>query len=210
MSIPTISEAQYRQARGASVIVPEPASPAPLIDTVPRQPICPVFVAHQLAASARLLRLWRRAHGGILTLDALFSAGELGSPRESWAEIAVEHRKMRKDPPRLQVWVNTKLGVSWEDQAGDPVPAGPLMDRRKDWGGALLDSIAVLTADVDMQGCRLEVQVIGWGRDEESQVVDDRAIWGGSSGPRVWAIKGRGGTGVPVWPRRPARTSSTS
>ena len=27
---------------------------------------------------------------------------------------------------------------------------------------------------------------------------------------RVRAIKGRGGTGVPVWPRRPARTSSTS
>ena len=24
---------------------------------------------------------------------------------------------------------------------------------------------------------------------------------------RVWAIKGRGGTGVPVWPRRPTRTN---
>lgn len=98
--------------------------------------------------------------------DRLVSA--LYSPWETWAEIAAEHGRVRKDPPRLQVWVNTKLGESWEDQAGDTVPADPLMARREDWGAALPASVAVLTAGVDVQGDRIEVQVLGWGRDEES------------------------------------------
>ena len=199
---------------------------------------------------------WRpTAEGDGLT--AGFHLSALYSPWETWSEIAVEHGKVRKDPPRLQVWVNTKLGESWEDQAGDTVPADPLMARREEWGGDLPDAVAVLTAGVDVQGDRLELQVIGWGKDEESWVVDYRIIWGDPSGPRVWAdldmalqatyihpravpdlpiravcidtgghhtkasyefcrtrlnrriwaIKGRGGMGVPVWPRRPTRSN---
>lgn len=186
-----------------------------------------------------------------------FHLSALYSPWESWAEIAVEHGKVRKDPPRLQVWVNTRLGESWEDQAGDTVPADPLMARREDWGDGLPEGIAVLTAGVDVQGDRLELQIVGWGRDEECWVIDYRVIWGDPSGPRVWAdldlalqgsyahpgaapdlpiraiaidtgghhtkaayefcrtrlarriwaIKGRGGPGVPVWPRRPTRAN---
>jgi phage terminase large subunit GpA-like protein len=182
-----------------------------------------------------------------------FHLSALYSPWETWAEIAVEHGKVRKDPPRLQVWVNTKLGESWEDQAGDTVPADPLMARREDWGESLPEGVSILTAGVDVQGDRLELQVLGWGRDEECWVVDYRVIWGDPSGPRVWAdldlalgatyshckavpdlevravaldtgghhtkaayefcrtrqyrrvwaVKGRGGTGIPVWPRRP-------
>jgi len=186
-----------------------------------------------------------------------FHLSALYSPWETWAEIAVEHGKVRKDPPRLQVWVNTKLGESWEDQAGDTVPADPLMARREDWGERLPDGVAMLTAGVDVQGDRLELQVLGWGRDEECWVIDYRVIWGDPSGPRVWAdldqalrktyihgkavpdlevravavdtgghhtkasyefcrtrlsrrvwaVKGRGGTGIPVWPRRPTRSN---
>jgi len=186
-----------------------------------------------------------------------FHLSALYSPWETWAEIAIEHGKVRKDPPRLQVWVNTKLGESWEDQAGDTVPPDPLLARREGWGDDLPDSVAVLTAGVDIQGDRLEVQIIGWGRDEEAWVIDYRVLWGDPSGPRlwadldgflcgcyahpravgdlpirataidtgghhtkmayefcrtrlarrIWAIKGRGGPAVPVWPRRPTRTN---
>ncbi|MFN4126171.1 phage terminase large subunit family protein [Pannonibacter indicus] len=186
-----------------------------------------------------------------------FHLSALYSPWETWAEIAIEHGRVMKDPPRLQVWVNTKLGESWEDQAGDTVPADPLMARREDWGEDLPAGVAVLTAGVDVQGDRIEVQVVGWGRDEEAWVIDYRVLWGDPSGPRlwsdldhylrttfvhphavpdlpvravcvdtggnhtkmayefcrtrlarrVWAIKGRGGAGVPVWPRRPTRSN---
>ncbi|CAA7624180.1 phage terminase large subunit family protein [Magnetospirillum sp. SS-4] len=184
-----------------------------------------------------------------------FHLSALYSPWETWAEIATEHGRVKSDPPRLQVWVNTKLGESWEDQAGDTVPADPLMARREDWGDRLPEAATVLTAGVDVQGDRLEVQVIAWGADEEAWVVEYRVLWGDPSGPRVWAdldsylattfahpksvadlpiraacidtgghhtkaayefcrtrlarriwaIKGRGGPAIPVWPRRPTR-----
>jgi phage terminase large subunit GpA-like protein len=184
-------------------------------------------------------------------LTAGFHLSSLYSPWETWAEIAQEHARVAKDPARLQVWVNTKLGESWEDQAGDTVPADPLMARREDWGSDLAPGVAVLTAGVDVQGDRLEVQIVGWGRDEEAWVIDYRVLWGDPSGPRlwsdldgvlngaygdlpvraiavdtgghhtkmayefcrtrlarrIWAIKGRGGPGIPVWPRRPTRSN---
>ena len=182
----------------------------------------------------------------------------LYSPWLSWAEAAIEHGQVHRDPARLKVWVNTVLGESWEDRGGETVDENPLMARREDWGQRLPAPIRVLTAGVDVQGDRLEVQVVGWGRDEEAWVVDYRILWGDPSGPRlwadldellgttyphqrgiadlgiravavdtgghhtkmayefcrtrlarrVWAVKGKGGAGVPVWPRRPTRSNS--
>jgi phage terminase large subunit GpA-like protein len=187
-----------------------------------------------------------------------FHLSGLYSPFMTWAEAAIEHGQVHRDPARLQVWVNTVLAESWEDQAGEAVEPDPLMARREDWGERLPAGVAVLTAGVDVQGDRLELQVIGWGRDEESWSIDYRTIWGDPSGPRVWAdldralaatyeharnlppmkiraaaidtggqhtkaaydfcrtrldrriwaIKGRGGPGVPLWPRRPTRTKN--
>ena len=198
---------------------------------------------------------WRAtAEGDGRTIGFHLSA--LYSPWETWAEIALEHGQVKKDPPRLQVWTNTKLAECWEDTGGEVLHADPLMDRRENWGEAVPENVAVLTAGVDLQGDRIEVQIVGWGKDEESWVIDYRVIWGDPSGPRVWndldaflqtsyphqklqtklpihtvcidtgghhtkaayefcrtrlarriwAIKGRGGAGIPVWPRRPSRT----
>jgi hypothetical protein len=61
------------------------------------------------------------------------------------------------------------------------------MARREDWGEALPASVAVLTAGVDVQGDRIEVQILGWGRDEEAWVIEYRVLWGDPSGPRLWS-----------------------
>ncbi len=212
---------------------------------------------HQEHDKPKLLErgAWRATASGD-GRTAGFHLSALYSPWETWAEIALEHGQVMRDPPRLQVWTNTKLAESWEDMAGEVVEADPLMARRENWGGLLPKGIALLTAGVDVQGDRIEVQVIGWGMDEESWSVDYRVIWGDPSGPRIWAdldaflcttyphaahmpdlpiraacidtgghhtkmayefcrtrlarriwgIKGRGGAGIPVWPRRPTRT----
>lgn len=61
------------------------------------------------------------------------------------------------------------------------------MSRREDWGGGFDPGVAVLTAGVDVQGDRLEVQIVGWGREEEAWVTDYRVLWGNPSGPRLWS-----------------------
>jgi phage terminase large subunit GpA-like protein len=220
--------------------------------------VCPDCGAvHEEHTKAALLASgrWRATQAGD-GKTAGFHLSSLYSPFETWAEIAIEHGQVYRDPPRLQVWTNTKLAETWEDQAGDVIDADPLMARREDWGALLPEGVAALTAGVDVQGDRLELHVVGWGRDEESWSIDYRVIWGDPSGPRVWAdldtalqaayphtraiadmtiravavdtggqhtkaayeycrtrlhrriwaIKGRGGPGIPLWPRRPTRT----
>ncbi|MBF0188967.1 MAG: phage terminase large subunit family protein, partial [Magnetococcales bacterium] len=132
-----------------------------------------------------------------------------------------------------------------------------LMGRRETIGPYLPPGVVLLTAGADVQDDRLEVEIVGWGQDEESWSIDYRVLWGDPSSPavwkdldavltstfphsrqvpdmtiraasidtgghhtlksyafcrarqgrRVWAIKGKGGMGVPIWPRRPSRSN---
>jgi phage terminase large subunit GpA-like protein len=115
-----------------------------------------------------------------------FWISSLYSPWLSWAEIAAEHLAVKDDPVRLKVWVNTKLAETWEDVLGEELDAEGLMSRREPYGPLVPASVAVLTCGVDVQDDRLEFEVVGWGRDEESWSVDYRVIWGDPSGPQVW------------------------
>jgi phage terminase large subunit GpA-like protein len=64
--------------------------------------------------------------------------------------------------------------------------ADGLLSRREEFGNFLPDGIAVLTAGVDIQDDRLEIEVVGWGKDEESWSVDFRGLWGDLSSPNLW------------------------
>lgn len=115
-----------------------------------------------------------------------FHLSSLYSPWQTWAEIALDHEKARRDPARLQVWVNTSLGETWEDRGGERIEPDALLGRREPFGQALPEGVAILTAGVDVQGDRLEVQIVGWGADEESWILEHRQIWGDPSGPAIW------------------------
>ena len=119
-------------------------------------------------------------------LTAGFHLSALYSPFETWAEIAIEHKKVYRDPPRLQTWVNLKLGEAWEDrQSVLPEPAR-LMARSEAWGDRLPDGVVVLTAGVDVQLDRIEVEIVGWGAGEESWSIDYQVIAGNPIDPDMW------------------------
>ena len=176
--------------------------------------------------------------------------------KNSWGAIAVEHGQVYKDPPRLKTWVNLMLGESWQENA-DRLDGEGLMERREEYGPLLPDGVAVLTVGTDVQDDRLELEVVGWGKDEESWSIAYFVLCGDPSAPavwndldailhrrfphvrqvpdlsiraacidtgghhtlkaydfcrprqgrRVWPIKGRGGMGIPAWPRRPSRNN---
>jgi phage terminase large subunit GpA-like protein len=86
---------------------------------------------------------------------------------------------------RLKTWVNTFLGETWEEQ-GDQVDGHDLMDRREDFGDELPDDVLLLTAGVDVQDDRLEIEIVGWGRGEESWSIDYRTIYGDPSTAGLW------------------------
>jgi phage terminase large subunit GpA-like protein len=90
------------------------------------------------------------------------------SPWLTLSEIVREFLAARHDPVLLQVWINTVLGETWEEQ-GERVSDSVLFNRREAFGPEELpEGVRVITAGVDIQQDRLEVQLIGWGGMEES------------------------------------------
>ncbi|WP_108819345.1 phage terminase large subunit family protein [Pseudovibrio sp. Alg231-02] len=179
----------------------------------------------------------------------------LYSPFETWGEMAAEFLTVKSDPPRLQTFVNTRLGEAYEDRDTAPIEAERLLSRCEPFGEILPDEVALITAGVDTQDDRLELEIVGWGKGEESWSLDYQVLWGDPAFPevwkqldavllkryphvrdvpplpisavaidsgghrtpnvmeyvqprqnrRVWAIKGRGGPGIPAWPKRPPK-----
>lgn len=119
---------------------------------------------------------------------ASFHISALYSPFESWGDIAMQHKAAGNDPARLQPWVNNKLGEVFEDQSGEKIEPATIMERAEtaDWTKELPPGVALLTAAVDTQDDRLEVEVVGWGKDEESWSILHQKLYGDTSDRTVW------------------------
>jgi phage terminase large subunit GpA-like protein len=114
-----------------------------------------------------------------------FHLSGLYSPWLMLRDCVNDFLEAKKSPETLRVFVNTFLGETWED-AGDQVDDYELASRKENWGDALPKEVLLLTAGVDVQDDRLEIEVVGWGKDEESWSVDYRQIYGDPSSPGVW------------------------
>jgi phage terminase large subunit GpA-like protein len=114
-----------------------------------------------------------------------FTLSALYSPWTPLEDGVREFLEAKKQPATLRVWVNTFLGETWEEQ-GDQVDDNSLMDRREEWE-VVPEDVLVLTAGIDVQDDRLEAEIVGWGKDEESWSIAYRTIHGDPSAPAVWA-----------------------
>jgi phage terminase large subunit GpA-like protein len=116
-----------------------------------------------------------------------FHLSALYSPFETWAEIAVEHGAVYRDPPRLQTWFNLKLGEPYEDRTAQIPEPARLMARAESWGVDVPDGVVVITAGIDVQQDRLECEIVGWGRGEESWSLEYHALAGNPADGDVWS-----------------------
>ena len=114
-----------------------------------------------------------------------FHLSALYSPWTSLAEIAFDFLASKRDPMRLKTWVNTTLGETWEDQ-GETLDEYDLMSRREDFGDQLPEDVLLITAGIDCQDDRLEYEIIGWGRGEESWSLDYQTLYGDPSTSELW------------------------
>jgi len=113
-----------------------------------------------------------------------FHLSALYSPWVVLADAVEEFLASKKDPMRLKTFVNTFLGETWEDQ-GEGVDDVEIAKRREDYED-MPDQVVMLTAGVDVQDDRLEVEVVGWGAGEESWSIDYRVLHGDPSSPQLW------------------------
>ncbi|KZL88703.1 phage terminase large subunit [Clostridium magnum DSM 2767] len=114
-----------------------------------------------------------------------FHLNELSSPWKRWSEIIEDFREAKKNSETLKVWVNTSLGESWEEQ-GEKADEETLMKRRERYNSQLPEDVLILTAGVDTQDDRLEVEVVGWGVGKESWGIEYKVFYGDPSQTVVW------------------------
>jgi phage terminase large subunit GpA-like protein len=108
------------------------------------------------------------------------------SPWLSLTDIVSEFLAARKDPALLQVWGNTVLGEPHE-QAQEMIEGSSLLRRGENYGPqSIPDAVQLLTAGVDVQGDRLEVQIVGWAAYEESYAVRYEVLPGDPAQGLVW------------------------
>jgi phage terminase large subunit GpA-like protein len=104
----------------------------------------------------------------------------------SWDACLQNYEMAKNDEQLLKAWTNTTLGLTWEEK-GDAPDWGVLFDRRERYKiGVVPKGGYVLTAGVDVQNDRLELEIVAWGKNRESWSVDYRTIYGSPTSPEVW------------------------
>lgn len=120
------------------------------------------------------------------------SIGDLSalySPWVTWVELARQYLAATeaRDRRGLQEFVNLRLGRPWDESEHVLAPK-ELEARREHYaqGRDLPAGVRVLTAGVDTQNDRLEVELVGWGVGRESWGVQYAVLPGDPEQPQVW------------------------
>ena len=102
-----------------------------------------------------------------------FHLNELASPWKHWEEVIADFKKAHKQMKEsgssepLKVWKNTSLGETWEEK-GESADEQAIFERCENYTAELPNGVLMLTAGVDVQKDRFEIEVVGWGRGFES------------------------------------------
>ena len=107
------------------------------------------------------------------------------SPWSDWKDICRSFLNAKDDPELLKVFVNTMLGETWEIKDRSGVPE-QLHARREKYDAEVPNGVLVLTMGVDTQDNRLEYEIVGWDREEQSWGISRGVIPGIPDTKSVW------------------------
>jgi terminase, large subunit len=105
----------------------------------------------------------------------------------SWPNLVREWLATKDDPWTRQTFINLVLGQPYEDRGERDLNEVGLLRRVEVCAGQVPGQAAVLTVGVDVQDDRVELEVVGWGRNEESWSVAHEVIEGDPESNEVWA-----------------------
>lgn len=114
-----------------------------------------------------------------------FHITSFSSPWVPWERLADEYLKAKKKNELMKVFVNTRLGLPYEE-IEEQTDAKTIQDRREVYEAQVPDGVLVLTAGVDTQDNRLECEVVGWGIEEESWGIEYKVFHGDPGDSKVW------------------------
>jgi phage terminase large subunit GpA-like protein len=104
---------------------------------------------------------------------------------KSWAQFARDWVAAQGSDEMMRAARNTLLGETWVE-SGDAPEWQRLADRRENFEAQIPEGGLFLTAGVDIQKDRIEVDVWAWGRGLSSWLVDHIVIQGGPDSEAAW------------------------
>lgn len=119
-----------------------------------------------------------------------FHLNALASTLTTWEEIVRKYIDAEKELEKgnvheMKVWKNTEMGETWEEDA-ESLEDDELLSRREYYGCEVPEKVLYLTAGVDTQDDRFEIDVVGWGIGYESWGIKYAAIYGDLHRDKVW------------------------
>lgn len=106
----------------------------------------------------------------------------------SWENAVTDFLEAQGDVNKMKSFTNNILGEAWNIDGGMQVDQFGLMERCEDYDAEVPEGVLVLTAGVDTQDDRLEVEIVGWGVGLESWGITNRVLVGDPSQPAVWEL----------------------
>ena len=115
-----------------------------------------------------------------------FHLNGIYSPWTPLEDAARDFLAAKKMPETLRVWTNVYLAETWDDNQGDGADDYDVMTRAEPATPYLDRNIMVLTAGIDTQGDRIEYEVVGHAKEDETFSVHYGVIYGDLSAPEIW------------------------
>ena len=110
----------------------------------------------------------------------------------SWKAIVEEWLKCEGDEPKLKAFWNTILSRTYKVK-GEAPPWQQLHERAVQTNmerNVVMADVAFITCGVDIQGDRIELEIVGWSVGRISQSIDYRVLMGDTGKPDVWVALG--------------------
>jgi terminase, large subunit len=104
----------------------------------------------------------------------------------TWPMLVAEWLRVKDDPLQRQTFINLVLGEPYEDRGEKALNEARLSARCEVWAAEVPDGVAVITVGGDVQDDRIELEVVGWGRNEESWSLDYERFAGDPETPELW------------------------
>lgn len=102
-------------------------------------------------------------------------------------QMVAEFLDAKDDPEKLRTWINTFLCEPYEVDEGPAITPDELIERGEEYHpDEIPTGVLLLTAGVDVQNDRIECEIVGYGRDEESWGIEKKVFDGNPEQDEVW------------------------
>ncbi|CAH1058863.1 phage terminase large subunit family protein [Paenibacillus pseudetheri] len=109
-----------------------------------------------------------------------------GTINVTWKKLVNDWMKAQRGGSQLlKTFINTKLAETWEEK-GQKVEHEVLLNRREMYQARVPTGVRYLTAAVDTQDTRFEIDVMGWGKGYSSWRVQRHIIVGDLNQQQPW------------------------